>query len=484
MSFPEESFAFGMAMPGKLKKDLYFFICSVAIGIFFGVITGFPTASPVFTAFLKEELQLSNTLYAVFVALPFFAVILQIPFSSHLSKHPKVKSYFIFFSFIARLNFAAIGILSYLLRGRNHLVLISLMLFFQAFTSVVWWLADLCISIWLGASCPPSASGRFFSTRQMVFTSMQLIYSFALAIILRVLENSESRYLILFCLAAFFGCLDILCFFFIREPEQKVSKRADLLAGATEPEPEEKISYLTPIRHQNYRNYLLFAMFWSFGLFLTTPYTNVYMLEVLMIPVSRQTLYATLLPGIATVLFIRISGLLSDRYGFRNVLLLTASLSAVHPFIWLFITPRTEFMIVILNFLWGVTASATDLAIFSMGIYLAPTEQRTIFVSAKSVGINLLGIAPAILIGGILMDLLQPTLSRATIPFVAGQELLPFHVLLVIGGVFRCLAILLFARKIETDRQIAFRSFMRTLGQGIRFRFRLSSGLLNRRFKK
>ncbi len=479
-SFQEDSLAFGTVMSGKMKKDLYLFIASVAIGFFFAVITGFPNASPVYSAFLKDYLGVSNTLYSVFIALPFLLAFLQIPFSAYLQKHPHVKKYFILFSYIARINFALIGILSYFLKGNGILLIILLLI--QAMTSTFWWLSDLCFSIWIGAACPPRVSGRFFSTRQMVFTTAQLIYSFILAIILTALEGNPAQYLILFSLAAFFGCLDISLFLFVREPVAKVSERADLVAGETEEKPEKKAITL-PLKDKNYRNFLLFSTLWNFALFLASPYYNVYMLEALQIPTSRQTLYATLLPSIATILFVRLNGHMSDRFGYRNTLLLSSILSAFHPFIWLFVAPQTEALIGVLNFIWGITGVAVDLSVFSMGIYLAPEENRSAYVSVKTVAINLIGIAPAVLLSGLLMDGLTPLMAKAAIPFTFGRTMLPFHVILIISSVLRLVAIFVFARRIQKDNERDFKTFLRELYSGLRLRFRIRSGLFNRRSK-
>lgn len=504
-NFEEENYAFGTAMSGKLKKDLYLFIVSVAIGFFFAVVTGFPGASPVYTAFLKDYLGVNNTLYAVFIALPYLLAFLQIPFAGFLQKHMHVKKYFIIFSYLARLNFALIGILSYFYRGEQSL-LIALLLVIQAFTSVFWWTSDLCFSVWIGAACPPNVSGRFFSTRQMVFTIAQLVYSSILAVILQALQGNRAQYLILFVAAAIFGCLDISLFLFIREPRAKAQDRADLIAGETEQvaselqqasgEAEQNTastaastdastakSISLPLRDPSYRNFLIFSTLWNFGLFLVSPYTNVYMLETLHIPTSRQTLYATFLPSIATILFVRLNGHMSDRYGHRNTLLLMSLLSAVHPFIWLLVAPQTEALIGVLNFFWGISGIAVDLSIYSMGIYLAPEEHRTSYVSVKTVAINLLGIAPAILISGLLMDRLSPVMTRAAIPYLFGGTLQPFHIVLIFSGVLRFASIFLFARKITRDNEKSFGEFIRELWSGITVRFKIRTGLFNKRRK-
>lgn len=490
-NFSEENFAFGVPMSGQTKKDLYRFIYAVTIGLFFAVITGFPGTSPVYSAFLKNELKVNNTLYAIFAALPYVLVILQIPFAAHLRKKPRVKQYFITFSLIARLNFAVLGILSFVLRDSHRVALIAILLGLQALTSVVWWISDLCFSLWAGAACPIRCSGRFFSTRQLSFTLAQLVYSSVLTVLLAVLANHPAQYLILFSLAALFGCLDIINFFFVTDPKIKpadIIKNEELQVleaeAASRKNPRKRVKTASgPFANKNYRNYLFFGILWYFGIFLMAPFTNVFMLEQLLIPTSRQTLYVSLLPGIATVLFVRKTGMISDRFGYRNSLLFFSSISALSPLLWLLVTPQTEALIGVINLLWGITGVATDLAMFSMGIYLAPAEDRTSYLSAKSVAMNLLGVAPAILLGGVIMDKLRPILATADLAFIGGQRFMPFHFIAIISALLRFIAIFSFARRIKQDNELDFKGFLKKLGQGTRFRFRLRSGLLNSKRK-
>lgn len=475
-SFPEESFAFGVPMPGAVKRDLYIFIFAVVFGIFFGVITGFPNSSPLFSAFLKEELKVSNSLYGFMVALPYFTVILQIPFAAFLRRRPKIKNFYIGFSLITRLNFILIGILSYILKDHDRQVLTVIVLLIQAVTSVFWWISDLCFSLWSGHVCPEACNGRFFSTRQMFFTAAQLVYSFVLTILLRILGDRPEKYLILFSIAGIFGCIEILSFIKVRRPDIRVPQ-----AGS--PKKNKHDSPLAPFRDRNYRNFLFFSTLWYFGVFLQSPFTNVYMNEALRIPLSRQTLYSSFLPGLATVIFIRIFGRMSDRYGFRNCILLFANLAALSSLFWLFVTPETEWLIIVTNFSWGIVGTATDLAIFSMGIYLAPSEGRSSYISVKTVMVNLFGIALSILLGGIIMDKLSPVLEKAALPFLPGRTLLPFQVITLTAVFLRLVSLLVFARRLDQDSELEFRDFLKKFGASLSFRFRLRTGLINRRRK-
>ncbi len=464
-AFPEKSFAFGVPMSGETKKDLYIFIFACSVGILFSIITGFPGTSPLYSAFLKEELRVSNTVFGILAALPYFAVIVQIPFAAYLRKNPKIKSFYIVFSLIMRINFIILGVVSYFAGSISRTALILFVLILQSITSVACWVGDLCFNVWLGAACPASCNGRFISTRQMVFTSAQLIYAFLLTLFLRKIGSSPEKYIILFSLAGIFGCLEILSFLFVREPKAKAEKEALRNSSFIR-------DFTAPFRNKSYRNYLFFAALWYFGNSVHGPFTNVFMNEYLKLPMSLQTLYASLLPGFATVLFIRLFGRINDRYGHRNTLLLFSGLASLSSLIWLFVSPRTHGLIVLCNFIWAVVGAATDMTLFSMGIYLAPENQRTNYVSVKTVFMHLVGIGPAIIIGGVIMDRLTPLLAEAELPFFFGQYVQPFHFITLLAVVLRLLAVLLFARRIEQDSELDFRGFVRALREGLRYRIR------------
>lgn len=474
--FPEDSYAFGTTMPGKTKRDLFLLIFSVSIGMLYTVITSFPNISPLFSAFLKDYLGVNNTIYAIFVALPFISALIQLPFAKYLQKHPRIKNFFIGLSFVAKFNWALIGVLTLHYNHNDKTNFVMIVLFLQLISSLTFWMADLCFSIWIGETCPPGSTGRFLSTRQMFFTASQLIYALLFSIILKALENSQYQYLILFILAGVFGSLDIIIFFFIQEPSLEIITEQDNT-------PQKSIGFLEVFKNKSYRNFLWFCMFWNFGNFITGPFVNVYMLEDLHLPLSIQTLYGSFVMGLSTVLFIRLSGTWSDRYGYRNTTILFSFLAALSPLIWIQVTPSSHFLIAINNFLWGLSGISVDMNIFSLGISLAPKKHRSQYLAVKAICINLLAIAPSILFGGVLMDLLNEVMADMEIPFIWGQKLHPFHVLNFIAIVIRMIAVFGFAVKLDKDNEMNVKEFLFSTMRHGRFRFKSMAGLLNKNKK-
>ena len=491
---------FGVLMDGATARDLHLLIFAVGIGIAFSVITGFPFSSPIFTAFIKEELKFSDSQYGLISALPWFTVLIQIPFSAYIRKKPRIKELFIPLLSIVRLSFVVLGILAAFINDDLLAQFTAFMFIFMGFTSALNWMSDLLFNIWVGAAVPPSCNGRFFSTRQTVMSAATLVYSLTVTLLTNAMGDWQYKYTVLFVAAGLFGFLDVLMFFFIRRPQEAFTPVPELSQAGTpaaKPVPGEvqpgrsrnvfravrerrkrelfprfSANIFMPLKDKRYRSYLLFTTLYAFGLQINSPYVNVYMLEVLKLPLGTQTFLAVLVPGIATVLFIGSTGRLSDRYGFRNSLLLFGFLSALAPLPWLLVHDPTWWLIIPINFTWGITGVATDLAILSMSIFLAPAENRSLYISSKAIFTNIFGVVPGMLLGGFLSDYLTEPLSRLPFTFPGGYEILPYHVLLLIATVLRSAAILIFVRQLPLDADYDFRSFI----QELRGRFRRRPG--------
>ncbi|MDI9499100.1 MAG: MFS transporter [Bacillota bacterium] len=484
-SHPRQSY--GVLLEGETRRNLYLFTASVCVGILFSVITGFPGASPIFAAFLKEELRLSDSLYGTLLALPYVTAIAQVPFTIFLRRKPPLKQLFVGLGLFVRLSFVVLGLAAAVLGDGQRVLLVGFVFFMMAVSSTVLWLSDVTFQTWIGLCVPAHISGRFFSTRQRLLTMAMLVYSLLVTPLTRLLDGHPLQYPILFVLAGLFGCFDILTLTKVRTPEQMpaapeaaaeaASDAVSVTAAEAEPgaaprkRGEGLRSFLrdlaVPFRDRSYRPILLFSAIYYFGIQINSPYLNVYMLGYLRIPVGIQTLLTTLMPGIATVLFITRTGRLSDYYGYRNSLLFFGLISALSPLSWFFVVPQTWWLIALINFVWGITGVATDLAVFGITVFRAPTEMRPYYITAKAICANLLGVAPAILLGGLLSDALTPLLKHLDIPWFGGTRLQPLHVLLLLATAIRSFAVLRIAPKLEADSETDFPAYCRELRDSV-----------------
>jgi len=440
--------AYGAILDAETKRDLDSSVIGVFIGILFTVITGFPSASPLLTAFLRDELGISNSAYGLIMTLPYLTVLIQIPFSVYVGRHGRVKQAFILFAMLNKLSFVVPALMTLMATKPNPTVAALLIGVVMLLSSTFNWIAESSLFTWFGAMIPVQIKGRYLSTRQMIYTAGALGYSLALSVALRFTDTFAYKYTLFFLLASFTGVLDILMYLRIRPPERSFYPFVPNPAAKGRLKLSE---FAKPFRNPNYRAFLLFATGWSFAIGLTSPYFNVYLLRDLHVSLGIQMLLQQILPYVATILFMRRIGRLNDSFGYKPMLTLSCWIVAFMPLTWILTTPDTYWYIGITNFLSGIFNVAIDLAIMSLAIFLAPHEDRATFLAGKSISVSLLGIVPAILIGGQLTDWLTPILAQANISLFEGHTVSSFHVLLVISAIIRLAVVVFFLRRLREE---------------------------------
>ncbi|MDD2533594.1 MAG: MFS transporter [Eubacteriales bacterium] len=451
--------SYGMMLDQPTRRDLRGAILSIVFGIVLFVITGYPGASPLFTAYLKNHLGISDSAYGLILTLPFITVLIQIPFTLFINRFGQIKTSFIIFAALSKTLYFVLAILPLFSHQMStasaYTVVVVVIILMSSFN----WIADSALNTWFGAMIPSEIKGRYFSTRQMIFTVAMLFYALIMSQLLSLLDGWAFKYTFFFGMAALFGLIDIAFYFQVRPPEKAYlpwyhpGKKQTKTAFSFK-------AFLAPLNHKQYRAYLLFAIFWNFSLQISGPYYNVYMLNTLHFSLGQMTLMTQIIPAIATILFLRKIGQAFDRYGFRPILLLSCGISTILPLSWMFTTPNSNWFVYPLNMLSGTFNIGIELAIMSLAIFLAPHEARSTYLAMKNVAMSLLGFVPAIMLGGFLSDVLKDFLLQAKWTFFRGQIMNPFHVLLMISFTLRVITLLVFARNLSEPTAMSFRAFV------------------------
>jgi Na+/melibiose symporter-like transporter len=106
------------------------------------------------------------------------------------------------------------------------------------------------------------------------------------------------------------------------------------VVGSDTPQPYRSGIHLRFLNDANFLKLLLYLAIWCFGVNVSAPFFNLYMLDDLDIDVSLVTIYNGLGSG-ANMLLLVFWGKLSDRIGNRPIMLLVGILVAVTPLLWL-----------------------------------------------------------------------------------------------------------------------------------------------------
>jgi MFS family permease len=153
---------------------------------------------------------------------------------------------------------------------------------------------------------------------------------------------------------------------------------------------------------------LLYFGLWSFGVNLSNPFFNLYLLDNLALDVSWVTLYNGLGAG-ANLLMLLFWGKLADRIGNRAILLIDGLLVAMIPLLWLG-TDAGSFSIwlwfPLLHLLGGGAGAAIDLCLNNLQLAVAPVRHYTKYFAITAAIGGVFGALGA-LVGGWLAELTE-----------------------------------------------------------------------------
>lgn len=130
---------------------------------------------------------------------------------------------------------------------------------------------------------------------------------------------------------------------------------------------------------KNFLTLLLFLGLWTFGLNLSAPFFNLYLLDSLQIDVQWVTVYSGLIHG-AFFLTIMLWGRLADRIGNRPVLIVSGTLMAILPLLWLYAGSYALslwLLLPLLHIAQGSGFAALELCLANIQMELAPPARQS-----------------------------------------------------------------------------------------------------------
>ncbi|UCH24927.1 MAG: MFS transporter [Trueperaceae bacterium] len=301
------------------------------------------------------------------------------------------------------------------------LILVGLSSVFQAALVVVW-------TDWMGDVVPEDKRGRYFGIRTGLVGVIGMIGNLAAGRFLDAFAAPESFQIILGA-AVVVSIIASGLLFLHHEP---VATRQPI---------ELRRALSLPWLNPNFRQFLTFAGFLFFGMFLSAALVTAYFLDVLDMSFT-QVAYWTVIASGSALVTTPLWGRLADRIGNRPVLQSGIVIMAVgFPTCWILADLRHN-----LNYIWlsavvdAIAWGATGPAIFNLALFTAPRQGRLTYLAMYSVTTGLFGF-----IGGALAGPLFETLQR--IPHASWSG---YHSLFVVSGLLRLASVLLLRRVKET----------------------------------
>jgi MFS family permease len=164
---------------------------------------------------------------------------------------------------------------------------------------------------------------------------------------------------------------------------------------------------MQPLRDKNYTHLMRFLMLWGFASTLAIPFFAVYMLTRLGLPVS-MVIGFNVLSQVFNVLFLRVWGTFADRYGYKGIISLSASLYLMVILGWVFTTmPERYFLtiplLIVLHIFAGIASAGVNLGVETIGLKLAPEGMATPYLVGASLSTSI-GAALGPIVGGRFAD--------------------------------------------------------------------------------
>ncbi len=396
----------------------------------------------------------SEFVIGMIAAIPSFAGLLQLLASGIAGRFGARKRLVPWLALISRLLWVPMFLIPFVL---PHPLWVEAFLILTGIASVAGNISAPLWTAWISDLVPEDNRGRYFGQRNMYGGIVSLIVPVVGGWFLDTETKSHAlSQPVTFALIFGFASLFALGSFGLGMSSPDVPSQE---AQATVIEPGTKRGlgqaltdlqnlYAAPFADQNFRRFMIFATGFGVAQNIAGQFFTVYQLKILHLDYTALQL----LGGVATLASLAampLWGYLADKYGNKPILTLCCIMVLAPPFLWLLAVPDgisglwaisadggfrlsyTKLDITVLNLIAGMGWAGVGLTQFNLMIGIAPSAQRTVYISAiAAVGGIAGGIAP--LVGGWILVLL------AHVHFPAhGYVRNNFGVLFILSGLLR-----------------------------------------------
>ncbi len=264
-------------------------------------------------------------------------------------------------------------------------------------------IANCAWNSWIKDLVPQQVLGTFFARRQAWASIAAMTFGLGAAIFVDIWKAHTTGHteVLGYTFALLFG----IVFLGLASPVF-MSLIPEPLMQSPPGKPSSLRSMLTiPFKDHNYRRLAFFLFSWGLALNLATPFFAVYMLRELKLSLAL-VMGLSVLSQLSNIMFLRVWGPLADRFSFKTVLSVCASLYLFVIFGWVFAgMPDRYFLtiplLVILHMLAGVASAGVTIGTGTIGLKLAPQGHATSYLAVVALATSLgAGLGP--LIGGAL----------------------------------------------------------------------------------
>ncbi len=405
----------------EIRRSIYLMNFANAFGTLWGVVSASGSSS--LTGYAKY-LGAGDFVYGLLTAIPLAAALLQIPFAARVSRTQKRKRYIMTYGMFSRLLWIFIGLVPFFvppdpdwLRLWTVIFLIGVSSAYSSYINVSWmpWMADLV---------PIEIRGRWLSKRDLITSVASVSMGLLVAYILDRLPG-VTGYTIVIIMAAIFGMLDMLCFFFMEEVYKTPPVSLKIIPVCKQ-----------IISNKPFFKFMIFWTAWSFTANMCGAYLARYAITEMGLTYMQYTLCSNVTAAAITILCVTYWGKLLDHFGSKPVLWCACVVASLTPLFYLLSTPGNIWPTLLHNLLGAAFWCGANLAATGLQLSASPDDQRPSYVAFFSCFTSLIGSFLGILFGGMILEEINKSVTLSAVITDRYKFMIAVSVLLRICAVF------------------------------------------------
>lgn len=399
---------------------------------------------PFLIGFAIKALHWGNSAVAFLSLTPFLCLFIQPPITAWLQSRYPLRSIIAMSFVLNALPWLLLAAFPWLEGARRDLLFGAIVLASTLANSVgsVAWAAAVSDLV------PMNIRGKYFGRRNMIFGAWSLAVTFGAGQLADAYDNALLLFVGIFLaatLARFCGL-----YYFLR-------MRLNPSATVRQPPERTSLSFLEPLRDQNFTRLILFMGLFGLCLYAGNPFYSVFVLTDLNRTLGDLTLLTTL-STLGGLLSLNTWGPLSDRFGNKPVLITTALIWLLTAAVsWLFAGPDRHVHLYLNYFITGFMFSGFELCQFAVMIKMVPSSHKTHYISVY-LSLTRMFWAMGPPLGAWVLNQLPSQLGTWL-----GQPLTNYHVMIV-GSLVMCLVVLNLLHTVREPAERPARELIEVMG--------------------
>ena len=376
-------------LPAKIRRSLNFIILGNIMGSAHGIICGGGTTAMIG---LATELGASDFMFGVLAAIPQLAALMQLPFSVLVNRTHARKKYMLTFGLLSRALWLFFGLIPYMLPMASSVLQLWLIIFLIGISSCGGAMINVCWFPWLSDLTPIRIRGRFLSIRESILAASNVLIGLIVAYALDALPV-DIRYIIIFLIGGTVGVIDMVCFGFCEEVYSAPPQKQNLFSAIGQ-----------VLKNKPFMKLTIMWTAWCFAANMSGVYLNPYSMNEMGLSFMQIMIFSTIACSIVSIFVMPRWGSLLDRFGSRNVMLISCAVASLTPLFYLFSSPGNIWPTLLHNTIGAMFWCGSNLTCSNMQLSCSPDATRPTHIALFSCVTSMAGGMLGSLAGGALLE--------------------------------------------------------------------------------